>query len=352
MDAKPIRFISEPIQVHFDKPPALEKKPGVPDRFAWRGDTYRVVELLAEWVDYRRRGRMARNMQPQHAAVAERRGSWGVGKFYFHNQILGSLLFTAALTLAALACSIGGLSTGGNASTTATAQAERIRARATQMGVSLQGTREAQTVHATAAAQAWQAELKRFAGGSLLISDDFDDNTYDWPAGDDFGSYVDITSSIVGGKYRWEVTANDNFIYWARPAMDYLTDFYLSVETQMVSGPADGTSGVAFRILDPENYYLFRIDNENAYQLSRAGPESWATILDWDESPAIRPYEANAITIIARGARFYIFVNDHFIAEAFDDTLPEGRAGVAAGMYNPGERGVFEFDSFELRRLP
>jgi hypothetical protein len=26
---------------------------------------------------------MARNMTPEHAATAERRGSWGVGRFYF-----------------------------------------------------------------------------------------------------------------------------------------------------------------------------------------------------------------------------------------------------------------------------
>jgi len=83
MDLKPLRFIGEPIQVQFDRPPLLEKKPGCPDQFTWRGETYRISETLNEWRDYGRRGRMARNMQPEHAAVAERRGSWGVGRFYF-----------------------------------------------------------------------------------------------------------------------------------------------------------------------------------------------------------------------------------------------------------------------------
>lgn len=67
----------------FDQPPLIEKKPGCPDGFMWRGETFRIIELLGEWFDYHRRGRMARNMQPEHAATAERRGSWGVGKFYF-----------------------------------------------------------------------------------------------------------------------------------------------------------------------------------------------------------------------------------------------------------------------------
>jgi hypothetical protein len=82
-DLKPLNFINEPIDVHFDQAPALEKKPGAPDGFAWRGQTYRILELLSEWHDYQRRGRMARNMQPQHASVASGRGSWGVGQDYY-----------------------------------------------------------------------------------------------------------------------------------------------------------------------------------------------------------------------------------------------------------------------------
>jgi len=93
MDWKQVRFIDEPVQAHFYRPPALEKKPGCPDEFAWRGTTYRIVEKLAEWHDYRRRGRMARNMQPQHAAVAEGRGSWGVGRDYFRVRVESGQVF-------------------------------------------------------------------------------------------------------------------------------------------------------------------------------------------------------------------------------------------------------------------
>lgn len=80
---KPIRFISEPVEAVYDNAPALEKKPGPPDAFVWAGVTFDVVEVLSEWHDYRRRGRNARNMQPQHAETAARRGSWGVGQDYF-----------------------------------------------------------------------------------------------------------------------------------------------------------------------------------------------------------------------------------------------------------------------------
>jgi len=80
------RFIGEEITVEFDRSPQLEKAPPCPDRIVWRGETIAVVSMGREWKDYRRRGRMESNMQPAHAAVAERRGSWGVGRYYFQIQ--------------------------------------------------------------------------------------------------------------------------------------------------------------------------------------------------------------------------------------------------------------------------
>jgi hypothetical protein len=83
MDALPACFVGEPIEVTFDQSPLVAKKPGCPDGFHWREQFFRVRQMLGEWQDYRRRGRMARNMSPPHAATAARRGSWGVGRFYF-----------------------------------------------------------------------------------------------------------------------------------------------------------------------------------------------------------------------------------------------------------------------------
>jgi hypothetical protein len=84
-----LRFIGDEITVEFDAPPALEKKPGPPDRFVWRGRTYEVEEVVSEWHDFTRRGRMARNMRPDHALSAARRGSWGVGRDYFRVRSAG-----------------------------------------------------------------------------------------------------------------------------------------------------------------------------------------------------------------------------------------------------------------------
>jgi hypothetical protein len=82
-DWTPIRFIDAEVEVDFSHPPLHSKTPDAPDAFVWQGARYQVRETLSSWVDFRRRGRMVRNMQPAHQAVAFRRGSWGVGRFFF-----------------------------------------------------------------------------------------------------------------------------------------------------------------------------------------------------------------------------------------------------------------------------
>ena len=87
MDPLREKFIGEPITPQFDLPPALEKKPPCPNGFVWQGESYRVIEMLSEWHDYARRGKVSANMRPEHLATAARRGSWGVGRDYFRVRV-------------------------------------------------------------------------------------------------------------------------------------------------------------------------------------------------------------------------------------------------------------------------
>lgn len=83
----PLHFYDHVIEPLFDTPPALEKSPDCPNGFIWDRQTYRVVEKLAEWSDFTRRGRAARNMRPSHAESASTRGSLGVGRFNFRVRV-------------------------------------------------------------------------------------------------------------------------------------------------------------------------------------------------------------------------------------------------------------------------
>lgn len=83
MSFSSLHFIGEAIEVEFEQPPIFSKRPGCPDRFTWLDQTHDIIELLSEWHEFERKGRMAVNMRPENLAAASKRGSWGVGRFYF-----------------------------------------------------------------------------------------------------------------------------------------------------------------------------------------------------------------------------------------------------------------------------
>ncbi|HET9908204.1 MAG TPA: DUF6504 family protein [Anaerolineales bacterium] len=89
----PLHFLDHPIEVLFDMPPVREKTPDCPNGFIWEGKIYRVVEMLSAWSDFKRRGKMARNMRPEHAAVAASRGSLNVGRFSFRVKVDTNQIF-------------------------------------------------------------------------------------------------------------------------------------------------------------------------------------------------------------------------------------------------------------------
>jgi len=86
-DFTPIHFYDETIEVLFAEPPVREKAPHCPNGFTWDGKTFDVTASLSEWTDFSRRGRMANNMRPAHAATASMRGSLNVGRYYFRVRV-------------------------------------------------------------------------------------------------------------------------------------------------------------------------------------------------------------------------------------------------------------------------
>jgi hypothetical protein len=92
-DLIPIRFISEEIEVEFEALPMLTKKPDPPSGFNWHDEDFKIVEVISRWFSYERKGRMTKNMRPEHLREAGRRGSWGVGRFYFRVKTVGSRIF-------------------------------------------------------------------------------------------------------------------------------------------------------------------------------------------------------------------------------------------------------------------
>jgi hypothetical protein len=92
-DPLPLKFIDEPIEVFYEHPPVHSKSPTCPDGFVWMGVELKVQELMAEWHDFTRRGKMSRNMRPVHLDRAAMTGSWGVGRYTFRVRVEDGRIF-------------------------------------------------------------------------------------------------------------------------------------------------------------------------------------------------------------------------------------------------------------------
>lgn len=87
MKLVPKQFLGEMVTVEFREELVFPRKPPCPRQFEWKGTVHIVEELLAEWRDHTRKGRMSRNMRESHLRRAAQTGSWGVGRIYFRVRV-------------------------------------------------------------------------------------------------------------------------------------------------------------------------------------------------------------------------------------------------------------------------
>jgi len=261
---------------------------------------------------------------------------------------MACILITASLLSA---CGQAPTPTGSPAE--ATAQAQQARRLATQMAQSVQATFEYQEQAATATAEAIQGLLAGKNQWETVLSETFENNLNDWPTGEDQeASLARILWTLDQGRYRWQAQAIQGFVWWAYPEMEQAGDFYLAVDVQQVDGPLSGEAGLIFRLNELDEYYLYEIDAQGNFAVFIRLQDGWETLYDWSESKAILADSPNRLAIVARGSQLFFFINEQLVASLTDERLTSGKAGVLIGLSNEGDRGVWEFDNFELRRLP
>jgi hypothetical protein len=252
--------------------------------------------------------------------------------------------FAGLFSLVISACGGGAVVPSG----TATAQAQRAQALATQMALNLRATDVSQAKGAQATQQAFQTFLNQSASWPTIIDDGFDQKTLGWPEGDDTDPLAVINWTIEGGKFRWKATANDSFVWWVYPTMDAVTDFSLSVQMQQTSGAVDGEGGLIYRVQEPGLYYTFELNGLDQYAVYSHLDDGWHTLIDWSDSDAIREDAPNQLTVVATGSHFEYFINQQNVASLDDASITDGMAGLLIGLSQAEDQGSWEFDDFKL----
>ncbi len=183
---------------------------------------------------------------------------------------------------------------------------------------------------------------------SILISeptysDDFRADTGDWST----SSTDDATSEFKRRRLHISVDSAD-WITWSLYPTE-LSDFLAETDVQVITSPLDGNYGIVFRMLDNDNFYIFRISPRGTFSLMKKVGGEWATLTDWTASAVIDTSEGavNRLSVLAEGPQLAVLINDEVVAQATDADITEGQVGLTAGVY--AEPGIeVAFDNVEI----
>lgn len=186
-------------------------------------------------------------------------------------------------------------------------------------------------------------EASGTAEGGTLFFDDFSDNSAVWPeTTSDEAQY-----SFVDGEYNINIVAPE-YLVWAR-TNNIWGSIRLNVDARQVSGPVDNEYGVVCRYQDADNFYQFGISGDGYYRLGRWLKGDFEELASWDKHSSINQGNgSNHMTVLCDGNQLSLMVNDTFLFDLADDTLPvEGDVALYVGTFEEGNV-IIAFDNLEI----
>ena len=199
-----------------------------------------------------------------------------------------------------------------------------------------------------------EQRLQNVFSWPITLSESFDDNNAGWFVGqlDDEFAINDIE---INNTLNWSAVAKRDFIWRIWPSsLAPSTNFYASVEAQMLSGGLETAYGIAFRNSQSRDaYYVFDIREIGDWSVSAWDSGSWNNLFFQQRTDAINVAGVNRLEVIAQGAEFHFYVNGQYLGQVDDSQISDGTVGLSVALNNIDESAVMEFDNFVLlEQLP
>lgn len=188
---------------------------------------------------------------------------------------------------------------------------------------------------------------------NVYFSENFNNNSNEWPVGKIEGSYWVGTRSIEGGVLQFAGTSQRGFWSLFTPdkssLQDYVSDAQVSVKQKASSQTEASYFGLAVRVTE-DNFYAFIIDNaQNSFAFLLWKNQEWAELVKWKESSSLKRTDWNVLSVQAEGNRFQLFINDQLVADIKNDTITAGQNGVIVGCWERGKKFQIQFDTYEVK---
>ncbi|MCI0550023.1 MAG: hypothetical protein L0287_03635 [Anaerolineae bacterium] len=146
---------------------------------------------------------------------------------------------------------------------------------------------------------------------TTLLFDGFTSNDNNWSVGNRTSEYfATLNQTVADGRYRWEAEVGRPYSITTAWLMGYeVSDFHLTVNCKHISGSKAGSGwGVIFRVQDNQNFYWFRMTDQQFFAVSVKKDGQWHDVVDWRRTDSIKPNGVNQLEVIAHESHF-IFCN-------------------------------------------
>ena len=159
---------------------------------------------------------------------------------------------------------------------------------------------------------------------------------------------------VADGRYYFEFKTSEAKVRSVQNLqLDPFGNFRLDVEITHISGQDNLCSaGVLFRIVDWDNYYIFRIAPTGMYYIVKYVAGEWNELVTWTSSPDIRKGAVtNTVTVRADGATLDFLVNGQSVHHLVDSSHSSGRIGVYVRTWDGVTNARMAFESILVTEL-
>lgn len=129
-------------------------------------------------------------------------------------------------------------------------------------------------------------------------------------------------------------------------------DYYVEVDTLFRGDVAEAEYGILFRYQDPQNFYIFAVNNNGYYSVWRLVDNSWEALYDWEQTGLLNVGDEaeNRLGLLVQEDVFTVSINDNELMTVQDDLFEGGNLALVAGTF--GEPNIdVRFDNVTIWSL-
>lgn len=180
----------------------------------------------------------------------------------------------------------------------------------------------------------------------VVFEDGFADNSKGWLSSD--GNVHPALKSDFNGRLNFSIPTTDGRVdeaFYSPKQVD--NEFYVVLDAVTRDGSTGCYYGVVFKGNIKGEYYTFRIA-EHYYLISLHSSKRKRFLTDWVMLPQ-QVKNASQAMVVAKGARYLLYLDSHFVTEFTDSQLAGRSVGIEVTACKENAVGTFAFDNFEVR---